>query len=230
MAICLSLVNIRTSCTVILARKYVSITFYVSGYEVKGFLDGASMLAELENGMPKLIMLDIMLPGEDGLSILKKLRADERTKRIPIMMVTAKTTELDKVRGLDMGADDYLVKPISIDELSLRLQAIARRLVPDQEADVLSCSGVVVNIDKQTVRRNGQPIDLTPKERKLLVYLMRNKGRCLSYDSIADHVWGPIDSVGSVVSANVSRLRKKLAAGGAEEVIHTVRDVGYVFK
>ena len=161
---------------------------------------------------------DFARNGREGLSLL--LKGDYDIALVDIEMP-----------GLgEMGADDYLVKPISIDELSLRLQAIARRLVPDSKPEVLSAKGLVVNIDTHTVRRYGQPIDLSPREMKLLVLLMRNKGRCLTYDTIADHVWGPIDSVGSVVSANVSRLRKKLAAGGAEEVIHTVRDVGYVFK
>ena len=202
-----------------LAAEHAAAAVGVCGFQCDFARNGREGLGLLSKGDYDIALVDIDLR-----------TARKRGIKTYLLVLSSHASEAERIAGLKMGADDYLVKPISIDELSLRLQAIARRLVPDQEAEVLSCSGVVVNIDKQTVRRNGQPIDLTPKERKLLVYLMRNKGRCLSYDSIADHVWGPIDSVGSVVSANVSRLRKKLAAGGAEEVIHTVRDVGYVFK
>ena len=200
----------------------------VCGFQCDFARNGREGLGLLSKGSYDIALVDIEMPGLGGLDVLRTAR--KRGIKTYLLVLSSHASEAERIAGLKMGADDYLVKPISIDELSLRLQAIARRLVPDQEAEVLSCSGVVVNIDKQTVRRNGQPIDLSPREMKLLVLLMRNKGRCLTYDTIADHVWGPIDSVGSVVSANVSRLRKKLAAGGAEEVIHTVRDVGYVFK
>ena len=198
------------------------------GFECDFARNGREGLSLLLKGDYDIALVDIEMPGLGGLDVLRTAR--KRGIKTYLLVLSSHASEAERIAGLKMGADDYLVKPISIDELSLRLQAIARRLVPDSKPEVLSAKGLVVNIDTHTVRRYGQPIDLSPREMKLLVLLMRNKGRCLTYDTIADHVWGPIDSVGSVVSANVSRLRKKLAAGGAEEVIHTVRDVGYVFK
>ena len=200
----------------------------VCGFQCDFARNGREGLSLLLKGDYDIALVDIEMPGLGGLDVIRTAR--NRGSRTYLAVLSSHASEAERIAGLKMGADDYLVKPISIDELSLRLQAIARRLVPDSKPEVLSSKGLVVNIDTHTVRRYGQPIDLSPREMKLLVLLMRNKGRCLTYDTIADHVWGPIDSVGSVVSANVSRLRKKLAAGGAEEVIHTVRDVGYVFK
>ena len=211
-----------------MAAQHAAAAAGVCGYECDIAGNGREGLRMMSEKDYDIALVDIEMPGLGGLDVLRTAR--QRGTRTYLLVLSSHASEAERIAGLRMGADDYLAKPISIDELSLRLQAIARRMSPNQEAEVLSCSGVVVNIDAQTVRRNGQTIDLTPKEMKLLVYLMRNKGRCLPYDSIADHVWGPIDSVGSVVSANVSRIRKKLAVGGDEEVIHTVRDVGYVFK
>lgn len=211
-----------------MAAQHAAAAVGVCGYSCDIAGNGREGLRLMAAKEYDIALVDIEMPGLGGLDVLRTAR--KRGTRTYLLVLSSHASEAERIAGLKMGADDYLRKPISIDELSLRLQAIARRLSPNQAAEVLSCAGVVVNIDAQTVRRNGQPIDLTPKERKLLIYLMRNKGRCVSCDSIADHVWGPLDSVGSVVSANVSRLRKKLAVAGDGEVIHTVRDVGYVFK
>lgn len=198
------------------------------GYDCDLASDGNEGLRRMATTDYDIALIDIEMPGLGGLDVIRTAR--QRGTRTYLAILSSHTSTAERIAGLKMGADDYLVKPISIDELALRLQAIARRLAPCHGPEILSGAGVVVDVGAQTVRRNGQLIDLTPKEKKLLIYLMRNRGRCQPYDSIADHVWGPLDSVGSVVSANVSRLRKKLAAGGDEEVIHTVRDVGYVFK
>ena len=211
-----------------MAAEHAAAAVGMCGFDCDFARDGREALVQLSEGDYDIALVDIEMPGLGGLDVIRTARA--RGCRTYLAVLSSHISEAERIAGLKMGADDYLVKPISIDELSLRLQAIARRLAPDSKPEVLSSKGIVVNIDTHAVRRNGQLIDLAPRELKLLVMLMRNKGRCLTYDTIADHIWGPVDSVGSVVSANVSRLRKKLAAGGAEEVIHTVRDVGYVFK
>ncbi len=211
-------------------REMESYALKNSGYEVKGFLDGASMLAELENGMPKLIMLDIMLPGEDGLSILKKLREDERTKRIPIMMVTAKTTELDKVRGLDMGADDYLSKPFGIMEMVSRVKALLRRFertdaIPSVRSQ-LSFGDIRMDDSSRRVTAASQEVDLTYKEYELLKFLLLNANIVMSRDRILSEVWGfDYEGESRTVDMHIKTLRQKL--GDAGSAIKTVRSVGY---
>ena len=211
-------------------REMESYALKNSGYEVKGFLDGASMLAELENGMPKLIMLDIMLPGEDGLSILKKLRADERTKRIPIMMVTAKTTELDKVRGLDMGADDYLSKPFGIMEMVSRVKALLRRFerteLPSEPRSQLFFGDIRMDDSSRRVIACGGEVDLTYKEYELLKFLLLNANIVMSRDRILSEVWGfDYEGESRTVDMHIKTLRQKL--GDAGSAIKTVRSVGY---
>ena len=198
------------------------------GYDCDVASNGKEGLRMMAANEYDIALVDIEMPELGGLDVIRTAR--QRETDTYLIVLSSHASPAERIAGLKMGADDYLVKPISIDELSLRLQAVARRIAPDSAEDILSCAGVVVNVDKKTVRRNGQIIELTPTERKLLVCLMRNKGICVTYDSIADHLWWHLDSTGSIVSANVSRLRKKLAAGGDREVIHTVRDFGYVFK
>ena len=211
-----------------MAAEHAAAAIGVCGFQCDFARNGREGLGLLSKGDYDIALVDIEMPGLGGLDVLRTAR--KRGIRTYLLVLSSHASEAERIAGLKMGADAYLVKPISIDELSLRLQAIARRIDPVCAEDILSCAGVVVNVDKQTVRLDGQLIDLTPTERKLLVYLMRNRGRCVTHDAIADHLWWHLGSTGSVVSANVSRLRKKLAAGGCREVIHTVRDVGYVFK
>ena len=202
-----------------------------SGYDVMGFADGAAMMSMLDGVTPKLILLDIMLPGDDGLTILRKLRADERTKNIPIMMVTAKTTELDKVRGLDMGADDYLAKPFGIMELVSRVKALLRRsggdTKPSDDVKKLYEFGAVKMEDSsRRVTACGVDVDLTYKEYELLKFLLVNQNIVMSRDRILSEVWGfDYEGESRTVDMHIKTLRQKLGEAGG--IIKTVRSVGY---
>ena len=182
--------------------------------------------AALATELPRLILLDIMLPGEDGLALLRAIRSDERTKRIPIMMVTAKTTELDKVRGLDMGADDYLVKPFEIEELILRTENVLR--LHGIKNSVLKVKDVTLDTDSHIVKKAGREIMLTPKEYELFSMLIRNKGIALSRFAIYDRIWGD-EALNETrtLDIHIARLRKKL---GLEDEISSVHKVGYILK
>ncbi len=202
-----------------------------SGYDVMGFADGSSMMKSLETVLPKLVLLDIMLPGDDGLTILRSLREDERTKKVPIMMVTAKTTELDKVRGLDMGADDYLAKPFGIMELVSRVKALLRR----SGADVEKASGdrvfyefgaIKMDDSSRRVTSAGVETDLTYKEYELLKFLLVNRNIVMSRDRILSEVWGfDYEGESRTVDMHIKTLRQKLGEAGS--AIKTVRSVGY---
>lgn len=202
-----------------------------SGYEVRGFSDGASMLACLEETLPRLILLDIMLPGDDGLTVLKKIRENERTNKIPIMMVTAKTTELDKVRGLDMGADDYLAKPFGIMELVSRVKALLRRsqvpsAVNGPDKAQLAFGDIRMDDSSRRVTSCGMDVDLTYKEYELLKFLLVNANIVMSRDRILSEVWGfDYEGESRTVDMHIKTLRQKLGEAGS--AIKTVRSVGY---
>lgn len=202
-----------------------------SGYEVMGFADGAAMLAALEITVPRLILLDIMLPGDDGLTLLRKLRENERTKNVPIMMVTAKTTELDKVRGLDMGADDYLAKPFGIMELVSRVKALLRRSgTPEKEASSertqYTYGAIRIDDSSRRVTAGSEDVELTYKEYELLKFLLINANIVMSRDRILSEVWGfDYEGESRTVDMHIKTLRQKL--GDAGSVIKTVRSVGY---
>ncbi len=200
-----------------------------SGFETRGLADGRQLMAALEEEIPELIILDIMLPGEDGLAILKRLRADERRSSIPIMMVTAKTTELDKVRGLDMGADDYLSKPFGIMELVSRVKALLRRSV-NEAGPVprlrLEFADICMDDSSRAVTASGETVDLTYKEYELLKFLLLNVNIVLSRDRILSAVWGfDYEGESRTVDMHIKTLRQKL--GDAGSAIKTVRSVGY---
>lgn len=202
-----------------------------SGYDVTGFADGDSMIASLCGELPELILLDIMLPGDDGLTVLRKIRENERTKNIPVMMVTAKTTELDKVRGLDMGADDYLSKPFGIMELVSRVKALLRRSGAKTEKqigdkNVLSYGCIRLDDSSRKVTAKNAEVDLTYKEYELLKFLLVNANIVMSRDRILSEVWGfDFEGESRTVDMHIKTLRQKLGeAGGA---IKTVRSVGY---
>ncbi len=202
-----------------------------SGYDVMGFADGNTMMKSLETALPKLILLDIMLPGDDGLTILRSLREDERTKKIPIMMVTAKTTELDKVRGLDMGADDYLAKPFGIMELVSRVKALLRRSGVDAEKAsgdriYYEFGAIKMNDSSRRVTSAGVETDLTYKEYELLKFLLVNQNIVMSRDRILSEVWGfDYEGESRTVDMHIKTLRQKLGEAGS--AIKTVRSVGY---
>lgn len=198
-----------------------------SGYEVEEFECGADFFARLQNHMPNLVILDIMLPDEDGMNILGRLRADKRTEKLPVIMVTAKTTELDKVKGLDSGADDYITKPFGVMELISRVKALLRRTKDVQVETQLRYGDILVDNDKHAVTVCGNPCELTYKEYELLKYLIINKGIVLSRDKLMSQVWG-FDYEGETrtVDAHIKTLRQKL--GNAGSCIKTIRNVGYM--
>ena len=197
-----------------------------SGYDVVCFEQSTELYKALDKEIPKLILLDIMLPNEDGLSILATLRKDKRTKHVPIMMVTAKTSEMDKVKGLDLGADDYITKPFGIMELVSRVKALLRRAGGSDSVSVLEYLNVALNVEKHSVTVDDVSCELTYKEFELLRYLLENQEIVLSRDRIMERVWG-FDYEGETrtVDMHIKTLRQKLGAGG--DMIKTVRNVGY---
>lgn len=207
-------------------REMESYALRNSGYEVVACADGAELTEALRQTTPALVLLDIMLPGEDGLAILRRLRADERTRRLPIMMVTAKTTEMDKVRGLDMGADDYLVKPFGIMELVSRVKALLRRTGETAPTEALAFGGIMMDNSRHAVTAAGRPVELTFKEYELLKYLLANRGIVLSREKLMDKVWGfDYEGESRTVDMHIKTLRQKLGECG--RLIRTVRNVGY---
>ena len=197
-----------------------------AGYDVRCFDDGAAFSEAMKAVLPDLILLDIMLPGEDGLSILKRLRSDNETRNLPIIMVTAKSTEIDTVKGLDQGADDYITKPFGIMELMSRVKAILRRVKKDESEDVLRYKNIVLDQDRRLCTLDGEKVELTFKEYELLKLFLNNTGIVLTRYSIMASVWG-YDFTGEsrTVDMHIKTLRKKLGAAGG--MIVTVRNVGY---
>ena len=197
------------------------------GYECLSFENGASLFEALRSQIPCLILLDIMLPDEDGLAILRTLRATPAVKRVPVILVTAKTTEIDKVRGLDMGADDYITKPFGIMELVSRVKAVLRRVTPVPTAnDILIYRDMELDDGKHMVRLHGEPIELTYKEYELLKYMMANRDMVLTRDKLMSKVWGfDYEGESRTVDMHVKTLRQKLKDYGSD--IKTVRNVGY---
>ena len=188
---------------------------------------GAEFFEKLPAAAPRLVLLDIMLPGEDGLAILSRLRADPETADVPVIMVTAKTSEIDKVRGLDQGADDYVTKPFGVMELVSRVKALLRRSAPrEDEHDKLISDGIVIDCDKHTVTVDGVLTELTFKEYELLCALMESKGIVQSREKLINTVWG-YDFAGETrtVDMHIKTLRRKLGESGRKIV--TVRNVGY---
>ena len=198
------------------------------GYQVEGFGSAGEFFRAMEKQLPDLILLDIMLPDEDGLSIVKKLRADRETVLVPIIMVTAKTTEIDKVKGLDIGADDYLTKPFGVMELISRVKAMLRRSGAGEEKERLLKAGVIVlDRERHTVTVDGRPVELTYKEYKLLKLLLANVGIVTTREVILDRIWGTdFEGESRTLDMHIKTLRQKLGEAGG--MIKTVRNVGYL--
>lgn len=200
-----------------------------SGYEVEEFESGAQLIARMKKALPSLLLLDIMLPDEDGLEILSRIRAGKDTAGIPIIMVTAKSGELDKVKGLDLGADDYITKPFGVMELISRVKALLRRTQSAAGEGQLHHGDITVDNDKHAVFLGDKPCELTFKEFELLKYLMINKGIVLSRDKIMDQVWGfEYEGESRTVDMHIKTLRQKLGESG--RCIRTVRNVGYMLE
>lgn len=198
-----------------------------AGYEVEGFRNGALFGAAMERRIPALVILDIMLPDADGLSILRNLRARTATKDLPVIMVTAKTTELDKVKGLDSGADDYMTKPFGVMELISRVKALLRRMPEPQSEHFLEYNGILMDVSKRSVKVTGTSCELTYKEFELLKLFLSNVGIVISRDRILDKVWGTdYEGESRTIDMHVKNLRQKLGEEGKS--IKTIRNVGYV--
>lgn len=207
-------------------RELMVYTLNASGFEAVGFPDGASLFQALETQKPQLIMLDIMLPGEDGISILKKLRSRSATESIPVIMATAKGTEYDKVIALDLGADDYLPKPFGMMEMVSRVKAVLRRCDPGATKPVLRSGELELNPGEHTVTVQGQRVQLTLKEYELLQKFMSNPGLVFTREQLLSSIWGT-DFIGETrtVDVHIGTLRTKLGPCGG--CIETIRGVGY---
>lgn len=197
-----------------------------TGFEAEGCESGAALFAALKKAPAELVILDVMLPGEDGLEILKKLRLGAATRNLPVIMATARGEEYDKITGLDSGADDYLVKPFGMMEMISRVRAVLRRARPERSRSALSLGGVTIDPESRRVTANGQEAALTLKEFELLYTLMSSPGVVFTRDRLLSEIWGTdYDGETRTVDVHIRTLRQKLGEAGS--VICTVRGVGY---
>ena len=207
-------------------RELLVYTLGTTGFQAKGLSDGKELFAALEKEIPELVLLDIMLPGEDGYAILEKLKKEHRTRDIPVIMVTAKEAEYDKVRGLDGGADDYITKPFGMMEFGSRVRAVLRRSKRQTQDKILRCEKLSVNVDRHEVIDGQRRVELTLKEFEMLRYLMENQGIVLSRDRLLERIWGyDFDGETRTVDVHIRTLRQKLGDSG--NLIETIRGVGY---
>lgn len=196
------------------------------GFEARGFTDGLSMLEALGKEIPELIVLDIMMPEMDGLEVLNKLRDKAEYKSIPVIMATAKGTEMDKISGLNSGADDYLVKPFGVMEMVARVKAVLRRTTKDISSENIAIGSISLNEKSHKVTVNGEKVDLTHKEFELLKLFMNNPNMVFTRDTLMSQIWGT-DYIGETrtVDMHIKTLRQKLGSAGSQ--IKTVIGVGY---
>ena len=207
-------------------RELLVYTLGSSGYEAKGVANGKELKKALKEEMPDLILLDIMLPGEDGYAVLEYLKGRPDTQDIPVIMVTAKEAEYDKVRGLEGGADDFITKPFGMMEFLARVKAVLRRTKKQEQPKEYHYKGLTVDMKSRKVWENGRSVDLTLKEFELLRYLLENHGTVLSSEKILEKIWGyEIYGETRTVDVHIRTLRQKLGEAGA--MIETVRGVGY---
>ena len=207
-------------------RELLIYTLHTTGFSARGMANSKELKDALKEELPDLILLDIMLPGEDGYSILERLKASSETQNIPVIMVTAKEAEYDKVRGLEAGADDYITKPFGMMEFVARVKAVLRRCSRQEEDKELKCDDLRLSVGRHKVYWKEEKVELTRKEFELLQYLMENKGLVMTRNQILCHVWGyDFDGETRTVDVHVRTLRQKL--GEAGNLIETVRGVGY---
>jgi two-component system phosphate regulon response regulator PhoB/two-component system alkaline phosphatase synthesis response regulator PhoP len=208
-------------------REMVSQYLTKDGFKTKGLDDAESLMSYLEKTMPDLIILDLMLPGMNGFEACKKLREKDRTTAIPIIILSGKAEETDKVSGLDLGADDYVVKPFSMDELSARVRAVLRRKYHDMAENKMEVSkDLTIDLQRYIVTSDGQEVDLTPTEFKILELLASRKSQVFTRDRILDYLWGEEKVVVErTIDVHIRHLREKLGKPG--EMIKNVRGIGY---
>ena len=207
-------------------RELVVYTLKNTGFEAEGFSDGKELLEAMSKRTPELVLLDIMMPGENGIEILRKLKSSPATKAVPVIMVSAKGSEYDKITGLDCGADDYISKPFGLMELISRIKAVLRRTSVAPDGEEYSLAGIKVNLKSHTVSVDSTPVLLTLKEFELLTMLIASKGTVLTRDLILDKIWGyDFDGETRTVDVHIRTLRSKLGVAG--DLIETVRGVGY---
>ena len=202
-------------------------TLQLAGFSAEGFSESRAFWEAMDRELPELVLLDIMLPGEDGITILKKLRSSARTERLPVIMATAKGSEYDRVTGLDLGADDYLSKPFGMLEMVSRIKAVLRRAQPQGENDLLVCGPISMDRSAHVVRAGDTEISLTRKEFELLKLLMENPGIVFSRDRLLQLVWDFNYGGGTrTVDVHIGTLRTKLGPCG--DLIRTIRGAGYL--
>jgi len=197
-----------------------------TGFEARGFEDGDSFWEALQAAKPELVILDVMLPGRDGVELLKEMKASEKFRDIPVIMATARGTEYDKIQSLDLGADDYLVKPFGIMEMVSRVKAVLRRCNRQKESNLLRADGLVLNPDERTVTIDGERVILTYKEYELLYLFLSRPGIAFTREQLMANIW-KTDFLGETrtVDMHIRTLRQKLGSYGS--LIETVRNVGY---
>lgn len=207
-------------------RELIVYTLESSGFQARGLEDGKELKEALAQEKPELILLDIMLPGEDGMQLLAQVKANKETRDVPVIMVTAKGAEYDKVLGLDSGADDYITKPFGMMEFIARVKALLRRKKPADNTHTYEMGLLAVHVEEHLVTVGDEQVVLTYKEFELLRYLLENRGIVLSRDRLLEHIWGyDFDGETRTVDVHVRTLRQKLGPCG--EYIETVRGVGY---
>lgn len=210
-------------------RELITLALSTADFEILGFEERDGLYSQLKKKVPDLILLDLMLPKTDGMTILKELRKDPNYCDIPVIILTAKSMELDKVKGLESGADDFITKPFGVLELLARVKAVLRRSGrKESEDDVLEYNGLVLDYNKRTVFYNEIPVNLTYKEFELLHYLMLNKGIVLTRDKILSEIWGyDYEGETRTVDMHIKTIRQKLDAAGCPNYVVTVRSAGY---
>lgn len=208
-------------------RKLVCYAIAHEGYEIEGFSKPSELWARLRASLPELVLLDIMLPEEDGLSILKKLKAEPHTENIPVIMLTAKGSEFDKVTGLDLGADDYISKPFGMTELVSRVRAVLRRYEKTRAAaeKTYNIGGLFVNPAKHIIEADGKPVTLSFKEYSLLLVLLEADGKVVSRSNLLTKIWGEFYDDSRTLDVHIRKLRVKLEGCGG--LIRTVKNIGY---
>ena len=208
-------------------QKLVCYALAKEGYEIKGLSLPSEFWKEIQEEIPELILLDIMLPEEDGISILKKLREDKKYQDIPVIMITAKTSEFDKVTGLDMGADDYITKPFGMTELASRVNAVLRRYKKTQVVNTKEfvLGNLYVNPEKHIIKLNGEDLVLSFKEYSLLLILLEAEGKVVSREELLTKVWGEFYEESRTLDVHIRKLRVKLENSGVK--IETVKNIGY---